>query len=347
MCGISFGHESVGGSGFLHDFTADNSVSIGTLHNRKNSVLNNQIGLIVDKQTWKLIDLVDDGRYYCTISKRLKTIFRSYLKVLLSNLSEIRTSRKTLKRSIQHGRWTKLETIKNISRILGLDRSFVNKNILYTKTKNSFPIRNKEINISPELARITGHILGDGGIHIIKDEGKYRVFYVNNEHTLLNSFCEDIKVIFGKVRIYSRDRDYRGNELWLPTTIGLILNKIINIGNSHDKKIPGFILNNQNHYIIKNFLQSIFDDEGYLYPQKHIIGISLVNPELLSEIKYLLEKVGIRTNPMHIHKSKNRSTMFYFNITGKENILKFHKKINFIHPVKKEKLYKLVDKYGD
>ncbi len=347
MCDIYVDHENMAHTGVQYDLPAGHAISIGTMYNHKNSIPNNLNGLIVHEQSWKPTDFGADKRYYCKISNRLKTIFRNNIDFLFSKLYEIKTSRETIKRSIQHGHWTKLETIKNVSKILGLDESFVDKNVLYVKTKNSFPINNKEIKISPELARITGHILCDGGIHVVKDEGKYRIFYVNNEHALLNSFRKDINIIFGKVKIYSRNRDYQGDELWLPTTTGLILNKIIDIGTSIDKKIPEFIIKNQNYDIIRNFLQAVFDDEGYLYPEKYMICISLINLQLLSGIKYLVEKIGIKTNPIHIHKSKNRSTMFYFSITGEENILKFSSKVNFTHSIKSRKLHRLVNKYGD
>ncbi len=347
MCGAIIDHQRMNCTGTPNNPLGDHHISIGTPYNRKNSVLNKPYRLFVDEQTWKLTDLGTDHRFYCKISKNLRSLFIENTNILLSELSSIGVNKKTLFRYLNDDCWLNLRTVKIISQLLKIEGKFVDTNILSLKTRCSFPINNVEVKISPAFARIVGHILADGGIHIKDNEGKYRIFYVNNEGCLLTSFRNDVKSVFGNVKLYSRQRELQGDEIWLPTTVGLILSKILVIGKSKDKRIPDFILTSKDYTIIRNFLQAVFDDEGYLYPEKRMICISLVNEQLLSEIIYLLTKIGIDTNPMHIHRSRNRSKMFYFSITGKKNIINFYKLIGFIHPAKKKKLYELVNKYGD
>jgi hypothetical protein len=47
-----------------------------------------------------------------------------------------------------------------------------------------------------------------------------------------------------------------------------------------------------------------------------------------------------------IRKRKNRE-VFRLHIFGKENLIKFQKQIGFLHPLKKEKLRKVIDSYPD
>jgi hypothetical protein len=242
--------------------------------------------------------------------------------------------------------WINIKNYFNLGSLLNISKKSLVKNIIKIKTKNSLSIYFRDIEPTESLARILGHILGDGGIHIIKKENKYRAFYVNNENKLLNSFKSDIEKIFGKGVIYFRRRENRGDEIWLPSTIGYLFYKILNYGNLKEKRVPYFIFNSNKKLICK-FLQALYDDEGYLYPQKNMIVISQKNIKLLEDIRDLVKKVGINPNKILIHHPKNRTKMHYFSITSKDNIISFYKKINFLHPIKKNKLEILKNKYGE
>src|SRR3989344_5199792 len=111
------------------------------------------------------------------------------------------------------------------------------------------------------------------------------------------------------------------------------------------KRIPSFVYNIQNSKLLGSLLQALYDDEGYLYPQKNMILISQKSKILVNDIREVVKLVGIKPNPILIHKSKTRTTMHYFSITGRENIILFAKKIGFLHPEKKKKLEILINKY--
>lgn len=313
-----------------------------------------QMGFINKKKLYNIMKIdilntIEKERYYCIITDK----FRRYLISRLDKskiLKKVNISRQTLERILyKKNYWINIKTLFILCRIAGVQEQLIKKDITTIKTKNSLPIQKLEIETSEEICRVIGHLLSDGGIHIIEKSGKYRAFYVNNEKELLKCFMKDIKTIFGDIEIYFRKREIRGDEIWLSTTIGLLLYKILECKLD---RIPEFIFK-MNERCISSCLQAIYDDEGYLYPNKHMIVLSFVNKELLSDAKRLLELIGIKGNPIHVHQSKNRSKisknrskMFYFNITGRKNILNFYKKINFIHPVKREKLKLLISKYG-
>ena len=127
----------------------------------------------------------------------------------------------------------------------------------------------------------------------------------------------------------------------------LILYSILNYkDNNNDKRIPKFIFKIKDKKLLGVFIQSIFDDDGFLYPTKNMIVISQKRIKLLSEIRKVISLIGIKPNKILIHNSKNRTVMRYFTITSKLNIKKFNKYIGFNHPEKKQKLKILIKKYG-
>ena len=207
------------------------------------------------------------------------------------------------------------------------------------------PVNIKNLN-SVQLFRVIGHILGDGGIHVIKNESKYRAFYSNNKDELLNSFENDIDFLFGDIKLYKRIRKYHPGEIWLPTSLGSILHELMEYKKYNIKRIPNFVYRTKNTELLGSLLQALYDDEGYIYPQKRMIVISQKYKDLVEDIRKIVKKIGIKPNQILIHKSRNRTTMYYFSITGKENILLFYQKIGFLHTIKKEKLKVLVEKYS-
>ena len=300
------------------------------------------------KNSIDFLSIVPKERFYCRINKDMTDKLVIKLKNIdkLELISKLKISKNTLNRIIhKKDYWINLDTLFGLCQSVSIPSSFAKKNILSMKTKDSTPIEKFQLYLTEEFCRVVGHVLADGGIHIIEREGKYRVFYVNNESILLDSFANDVKTIFGDIDIYKRIREKHGDEIWLPSTIGLILYNIFDMYKSGERRVPSFILN-LDKIKVSAFLQAFFDDEGYLYPKKKIIGLSLKNKYLLNDIKELLKILGINSNPIHIHKSKERSEMYYFNITGYKNLFNFYNKVGFLHPEKKRKVNELISSYG-
>jgi len=147
-----------------------------------------------------ILNFVQKENYYVLVDK----IFQEILKTKIINYSKmaqlIGTSRITMSRILNvENYWIHLLDIVNICKLLRISNRKLTKNVLKIKTKNSFPTAIKYFNLNRQLARVLGHILGDGGIHIIKAENKYRAFYVNNDRHLLarlNFGCLLLLVIY-------------------------------------------------------------------------------------------------------------------------------------------------------
>ncbi len=295
-----------------------------------------------------ILNFIKFDNYYCQINP----LFQKTLGKKISNYSEtaqkVKTSRNTISRIINNEKyWANFQTLLKLSELLQIKKEDLFSSIAVIKTHNSFPITFDTKNLmAPSFFRILGHILGDGGIHVIKKEGKYRAFYVNNEQALLDSFVNDVKKLFKNFKIYTRKRENHGDEVWLPTTIGYLFYKILEYDKNTEKRVPGFVYSTKDEKLISSLLQALFDDEGFIYVDKYIVNISLGNEKLLQDVKALLGKINIKTNKIRKISPKNKSVMYIFSITSKENILKFAKKVNFIHPKKKQKLKTLVNKYN-
>jgi hypothetical protein len=302
---------------------------------------------ILNARSMNILNFIKFEKYYCQITDS----FRRTLKQNVLNRSviakKLNVSYATISRLLnQNGYWINFEDLLKLCKHIKIKKNEVFKSIILIKTKNSFPIEfNLKNLVSPGFFRLVGHILGDGGIHVIKEEQKYRAFYVNNEPTLINSFKKDVLSLFDDAKIYFRKREEHGDELWLPSSLGYMFYGFMQYEKFRGKRIPDFVYKTKNQKLVGALLQALYDDEGYLYPEKNMIVISQKSKELVNDIREIVKKLGIVPNQLLIHNSKTRTTMHYFSITGKENILMFANKIGFLHPVKKKKLEILVKKY--
>lgn len=298
-------------------------------------------------QVMNILDFVKFENYYCQIRHTLQKRLREKISNCSDIAREIGVSRSTVQRMTSvREYWANFQSLFNLCRLLGIRKNEVYHNTRTIKTKNSFPIVFDTKNlVSPAFFRVLGHILGDGGIHVIRNEGKYRAFYVNNEQILLDSFANDTKLVFRNIRVYSRRREKQGDEVWMPTTVGYLLYQILDYEKSPEKRMPVFVMKTNNPTLLCALLQALFDDEGYVYPSRRMVQIALGNKNLLNDVKLIMERIGIRTNRIYKVTPKNRSIMYTFSITSRANISEFARKINFIHSMKKKKLLILLNTY--
>jgi hypothetical protein len=294
-----------------------------------------------------ILELIKNEKYYVKIDESFRKIMIEKYESSKKKI-KISASNETIKRILYRDHYfTKQDTYFSLTKTLGFSKQDANNGILLVKTRRSFPIPVREIKLNKAFMRILGHILGDGGIHIIEEENKYRVFYVNNEKVLLNSFIDDIKFVFGDIKIYFRERTGHGDEVWLPSSVGFLLYNILEYEKNYKiKRVPLLILTINCEKHLGVFLQAIFDDDGYISVNKHMIVISLVNEDLLKDIRSIFQKLNIGVNKIQKIVPKNRSTMYTFSITSKTNIFKYAKLVGFLHPMKKQRLKMLVKKYN-
>ncbi len=97
---------------------------------------------------------------------------------------------------------------------------------------------------------------------------------------------------------------------------------------------------------LRYWLRAFFDCEGWVIVRKakdRHIGLDSINHKGLRDIKLVLKKFKIESK---LRQSKNRDTLRLL-IYGRDNLIRFQKQINFLHPNKKTKLQEAIDSYVD
>ena len=210
------------------------------------------------------------------------------------------------------------------------------------------PIKNPRLPIkfSPELAKICGHLIGDGGIRLTK--GDYAVHYTNKNPFLIEQFKQNILKTFGNIEPYYYEYKIKDNNIDLkvirfPSIIGIILMEFFGSMIKDTKKVPEIIMNSDKRSK-SLFLQALYDDEGCISSNR--IGICITNKEVIESIKKILETEFL-IQPTKITKRVHKGwlDLYRLEIHGRKDIMLFSKEISFSHPKKKEKLKLFIKEY--
>jgi hypothetical protein len=122
--------------------------------------------------------------------------------------------------------------------------------------------------------------------------------------------------------------------LFYPKICGIILHSILgNFADGKNKQITTEIKNSHKLFLV-HMIRAFFDSEASAYNKRNMIRVFQDNKDILEEIRNILFSFDIKTNNVkyYIKKYKKR---YYFDITNKENFLKFHKVIGFNSNYKK------------
>lgn len=231
-------------------------------------------------------------------------------------------------------------------------RKEIENNIEEIKLRSrSSPIKNPNFPIRPSetLARIIGHIVGDGGI-----KNTLIVHYTNEDSELLDSFRKDVLEIFGDVKYGSylhKDKEHI-KTIWFPRIIGLLLAKMIGKQVKRHKHVPRIISESDNN-LKPIFLSALFDDEGRVNVDAYSISIMMTGKKLVNDVKALIKDIGIssgkisvvKPNEFRFGKKYKMRLAYQFYISGKINLKKFSELINFNHSIKKNDMKNLIQKY--
>jgi len=315
-------------------------------------IMNNEITL------W---DMPDNRVYIKMNETAIKEIFRLAVNIVKTKASlarklEIKSIR-NLYSYIYGDYFIPLKMVKRILDIISSEQriciiDLIEKNIVAIKSLgNSKPIFNPKfpIKFNAKMSKITGHIIGDGGIYNLN--GTYVAHYSNKSNFLINAFKKDIIDIFGNTDIYTfYDKRKDAYRITLPSIVGLILNLVLRKQNDQSKHIPKIILN-ADKKIKSSFLKALYDDEGDVSLGSsdgggRSIGLSQKNKKVIDGIKKILKE--FRITPGKTGKSTDYRTMttyYNFAITGKHDFEKFAKEISFDHSEKKEKIKIMLKSY--
>jgi len=195
-----------------------------------------------------------------------------------------------------------------------------------------------------KLAKILGHMIGDGGIN--KSKTGFIMHYTNTSEHLLNRLINEVKSLFGEMKIYKRLKsdEYHKVDCFDIIFPGYIANYFIkNFGDiftSTRKRIPIEISKASDEAKI-SFLQALFDDEGTANPVSGQITINVNkgNKLLALSIYDLLQSLNINCCLPSDYSRKSRKD-WSWRITISRAYE--YDKIGFSHPEKSNKLIELL-----
>jgi hypothetical protein len=204
------------------------------------------------------------------------------------------------------------------------------------------------------FTRIHAHISGDGYTsvtrtrrsakeqidHPRKDQCRNRYYtrYVNVDQTLVEQFKKDVKSVFGRKVTTLRKHEYEVCGKWI-----LDIMRENGALKSHTWFIPKTIMNAPKK-IKKEWLKAFFDDEGWV--GKCHIGLAVVNEKGIKQIIVLLKEFGINTKyDIYEQKNPNHRTRHEIRLR-KEDTIKYYYSVGFSCPKKKNRLVKLIKKWG-
>ena len=218
------------------------------------------------------------------------------------------------------------------------------KEIKYGCQGKSIINPNFPINFSCIFAHIAGHLVGDGGI---SNRGLgISTYYTNQCNSLVECFKTNLSEVFSNVefRIFHDKRD-NTKTIHLPSIVGLILMQFLGLQVGDTKQVPKLIINS-NKLIKSTFLRALFDDEGSVNVNNHLIRLGISNESVIEVTKNMLKEFGILpTKTIKINGKNGWRDRYDFCIVSRGDLEIFNKKIGFDHPEKKKKLEFLLKSY--
>lgn len=201
------------------------------------------------------------------------------------------------------------------------------------------------------LARLMGHVFGDGSIN----KRKLYFIYTNSNEKLQQIVQQIIEQQFGKIK-FNIGTSIGGTPRYqYSNVVGKYLAKRgAPVGSKvlQSTRIPDWILKGTDE-IKSAFLSAIYDDEGNFRDERNTMQITFksaktkqLKKELelyLSQIIKMLINLGIKTSEIKHDQLKQRKDgneiiSLRFWITGRKNFRKFQEKITILHPDKSTKL---------
>lgn len=190
------------------------------------------------------------------------------------------------------------------------------------------------------LAALHGYLCADGYVTRNLPHQKHKYYSAglrNTNNVLLKDFQQRFKACFSvkpRLKPYERCHIY-SKELY---------EKLMVHGPYHSRN---WTLPEMKKKYLKFWLRAFFDCEGWVTSRKgqdRRIAAESVNHQQLHAISTSLEEKFKINSAIYKRKNKDISGI---HIYGKDNLLRFNKKIGFLHPDKKEKLNEAIRSYKD
>ncbi len=187
------------------------------------------------------------------------------------------------------------------------------------------------------LAAIHGYLCGDGYVVKNPKTQKHKYYYIgfrNTNKVLLKDFQKKFSNLFGVKPIITNEGrcKVQNKELYYYLTKNYSYY-------SYEWSLPKLSKSNLGFW-----LRAFFDCEGWVENQiakSRLIGLECCNEKGLLQIKDSLERFNIKSSV----KRKTGRTIWRLTICGKENLIRFFKLVNFLHPNKNKKLTEAINSY--
>ena len=154
-----------------------------------------------------------------------------------------------------------------------------------TSFANPFPLE-----WSDRLARLLGHVLGDGSVHVNEAENVVDVRYHNTDERLVERFVDDVEAVFDvEPTVLERRRDVADRETYhqvhLPGAVSRVVRFVLDrVTEGGRPRIP--------ERFQPAFVGALFDDEGHISRERKAF-VSGTDHELLAAVGEMLADRGI------------------------------------------------------
>jgi len=219
---------------------------------------------------------------------------------------------------------------------------------IYLKCQYSTHIIKFPNEITPELAYLIGLLLGDGYLagNSINAKGNWGVsaFFDNKKH--LEIYKKHFEELFGvKTKISIPQGNYFVSY-FASKAIHWYLRTFFDLCNgykAHKIKIPEKIAKTNNPLLIASCIRGLFDSDGTLVVKGREVKFSSTSETIVNQLIFWLQKMGIKANKYNWLKNEKSKMLFTATVGSKRGVVKFADLIDFNHPEKKKKLYKICD----
>jgi replicative DNA helicase Mcm len=221
-------------------------------------------------------------------------------------------------------------------------------NIKFTSAHNKVKYTLKKV-FDKEFARLIGYLVGDGYVRFRNTTGI--ISFTNTNLDLLNDFENLIKSVFG-IGVSKRKIKKTNCFEYYASSIELVrvLEKIDhNLVKNSQKMCLSAIITKSPNYVVREFLQSLFDCEGHVNKNKREIEFTSKSKTLIFDLKYVLLRFGIISQVSSGLKyatntiNKIKRTYYRLRISG-EDVDTFTKEIGFLSKDKQARLKIWIEK---
>lgn len=230
------------------------------------------------------------------------------------------------------------------------------------RRSNILPLPEKSKVLTSEKAYLLGAICGDGCLHksrvfkkrITKQDTPYYNYILRfsvTDKDFMKEFIYCFEKVFSYVpKVYFCSSEKENNKDVHTICINrkeifIEFYKLI-YANHYKWHVPESILISQNLDIIESFLRGFADAEGSVDKRYGYISLCSTNKNGLNQVKYLFDKIGIKTSRICISKHNKFSTNHTIYITSRPQMYKFNNYVGFCIKRKQYRLQRRLINYG-